>query len=162
MTKDTGILLLLVDGMGLPGNESLSGTVYRDFPTLTYLFDACCTPLDACLEAEGAPQSATGQATILSGINMAERMGGHCPAFPDKRLREELSRKNLFIDLEAANCSCTFANAYTRVQKGWPRIKFWSVTTTVVTSALGWVRSLQDLRRGESVYHDITRDTMGD
>ena len=43
--------------------------------------------LDASLEVEGLPQSATGQTTLFTGVNAAAAVGRHVSAFPGPRLR---------------------------------------------------------------------------
>src|SRR5262245_33794208 len=70
-------------------------------------------PIDARLGVPGLPQSATGQATILTGKNAAHHAGRHVSAIPDRRVRELLEEDNLFAMLVRAGKRATFANAYT-------------------------------------------------
>jgi hypothetical protein len=154
------ILLLFVDGMGLPP-EPLAESVYAAFPTLAALLSPpCCVPLDAGLGVVGTPQSATGQTTLFTGINAALHVGRHCEGFPGPELRALIDSGNLFSRLVRAGRRCTFANAYVARAgdglPGGPR----SVTTVMALQALGATRSRHDLLEGRAVYHDITRQTL--
>ena len=70
--------------------------------------------LDASLEVEGLPQSATGQTTLFTGVNAAAAVGRHVSAFPGPRLRQLIRRHGLLGRLRAAGHRVTFANAYSR------------------------------------------------
>src|SRR5207249_8232782 len=59
-------------------------------------YDGFWKPLDATLGVPGLPQSATGQATILTGVNAPRRVGRHVSAIPNRRVRELLEEDNLF------------------------------------------------------------------
>src|SRR5690606_26610443 len=59
-------------------------------------------PTDAQLDVPGRPQSATGQATILTGINAAARVGEHYGPRPDARVRAVVDEGNLFRRLDEA------------------------------------------------------------
>lgn len=74
-----------------------SGLVYR--------------PLDTTLGVEGLPQSATGQTTLLTGINGAETMQRHYGPWPGPTLIALLQQDTLFHDAEALG-GAVLANAY--------------------------------------------------
>src|SRR5690606_31676055 len=69
--------------------------------------------LDATLGHPGLPQSATGQATILTGENGADAMNGHYGPWPGPTLQRLLDAGNLFHDGVRAGGAC-LANAYPR------------------------------------------------
>ncbi len=153
------VLLILVDGVGLP-DEPLPESVYRKCPALCRLFTEHTVGLDATLGVAGLPQSATGQATILTGINAAALIGAHQSGFPDARLRQLVERENLFLKLQKRGLSCTFANAYASR----PEIKLppglRSVTTVASQAAFAELRNRADLLAGRAVYHDPTRNWL--
>ena len=58
------VLMLFVDGLGLPESPLLD-SVYSRCPALLRLFADACVPLDPSLGVPGTPQSATGQTALL-------------------------------------------------------------------------------------------------
>ena len=160
MDSSLKIIFVFVDGLGI-GSDDPSANPLRDprFPNLGKLL-ASAVPLDACLGVDGLPQSATGQATLFTGVNAAKEMGRHIEGFPPSRLKETIQRENLFSKLRKQEKTCTFANSY------WiddplcipPRRQ--SVTTVMALSAQGKVRGKEELLAGRAVNHDITRWTM--
>ena len=95
-----------------PGGPRASGALVRSLRPIPLSDGGFWKPLDACLGVPGLPQSATGQATILSGKNAARRAGRHVSAIPDRRVRELLEEDNLFRTIARAGRRATFANAY--------------------------------------------------
>ncbi len=69
-------------------------------------------PTDANLGVAGRPQSATGQAAIVTGINAAQRLGEHYGPRPDARVRAILDEGSIFRRLARAGRSPYFCNAY--------------------------------------------------
>jgi len=158
------VLLLFVDGLGL-GSDDPSRN-----PLLTYggerlrppFAGAAWRPLDATGGMPGLPQSATGQTTLLAGVNAPARVGGHRTGFPGPELRALLRERSLLRLLAAAGRRVAFLNAF--------RPLFWELTeaqrwrlsaTTVATLAADLpFRSLDDLRAGRAVYHDVTNGEL--
>ncbi len=149
----------MVDGVGLPPG-GISGSVYQSCPTLCRLFDSFSAALAPGLGVEGLPQSATGQATILTGVNAAELAGAHLSGFPNLQLRKLVETENLFAKLQAHGKSCTFANAYARLLEKKLPVSLRSVTTVAAMSALPRLRDRDDLLAGKAVYHDPTRQWL--
>ena len=58
--------------------------------------------LDATLGIPGLPQSATGQTTLLTGVNAARVLGRHQTGVPGPTLRPILERESLFLKLVQA------------------------------------------------------------
>jgi hypothetical protein len=160
MSNGLKIIFVFVDGLGI-GCDDPEINPLRDprLPALGKLL-AGATPLDACLEVDGLPQSATGQATLFTGVNAAKEMGRHIEGFPPSSLKKLIEQENIFSKLLKLGRRCTFANAYWiddpyRIP---PRRQ--SVTTVMSLSALGGVRHKAELIDGKAVNHDITRRTM--
>jgi 2,3-bisphosphoglycerate-independent phosphoglycerate mutase len=115
---------------------------------------------DACLGVEGRPQSASGQTTILTGVNAPARLGYHKQGFPNEALRDIISEHSVFLQLKRKGIGPnTFANAYTRrFFEGQPR---WVSATTVAVRAAGdRFRDLEDLRDGRAVFQDFTNGML--
>jgi 2,3-bisphosphoglycerate-independent phosphoglycerate mutase len=159
-------LLIFVDGLGigtrgahnplaLLGAEASPLAVFQDEePALP--FDGVLVRTDACLGVEGRPQSASGQTTILTGVNAPAALGYHKQGFPNEALRAIIREHSIFLQLRRAGVgAATFANAYTpRFFAARPR---WvSATTTAVEAASLPFRTLEDLRAGRAVYQDFT------
>jgi hypothetical protein len=158
-------LLFFVDGLGigergafnpldgLMGAEPLA--IFQDEET-EIIFDGLLVRTDACLGVEGRPQSASGQTTILTGINAPLTLGYHKQGFPNQALRDIILGHSIFLQLKNAGVApITFANAYTpRFFETRPR---WvSATTTAVEAAAMRFRDLDDLRNGGAVFQDYT------
>lgn len=125
-------------------------------------FDGLARATDASLGLPGLPQSATGQTTLLTGENAAEAIGRHLYGYPSPTLRQMLMRASLLKQLADAGKRVAFLNAY--------RPLFFELGDAVWTkgmSATTWAnraggapfRTVDDLRAGRAVYHDITHDS---
>jgi len=118
-------------------------------------------PTDATLGVEGIPQSATGQTTLLTGINAARLVGRHVNGFCTGELGTILNGNSLFSQILKRNKKPTFANAYTPpFFEG--KIRFRSVTTVAVSQAGLPFRSLEDLIEGRALYQDFTNRILQD
>jgi len=103
----------------------------------------------------GLPQSATGQTSILAGVNAPAAVGRHINGYCTKSLAALLDGRSLFSRVLAAGGKATFANAYTpRYLEKPPR--FLSVSTVATLRAGLRLRTLDDLARGEALFHDYT------
>lgn len=154
------IIFIFVDGLGI-GSDDPKVNPLRDarFPNLQNLLDGA-TPLDARLGIKGLPQSATGQATLLTGINASELMGRHVEGFPSHRLKEMIQQESLLSKLQKLGKRCAFANSYWIDDPHRIPLRRQSVTTVMTLAALGGVRHKTELLAGKAVNHDITRWTM--
>ena len=159
------VLLLFVDGLGIgshgPANpfDGLAGAeplaIFKDEPGPATL-EGIMVPTDACLGVAGRPQSASGQTTILTGINAPAKLGYHKQGFPNADMREIISEHSIFLQLKRAGITpITFANAYTaRFFNERPR---WISATTAAVEAAGLpFRTVEDVRNNEAVYQDFT------
>jgi len=158
-----GALLIFVDGFGLgeddPEKNPMARArlrrlrVFRDRPAPDPA--SILVPADACMGVPGLPQSATGQTSILAGVNAPAAAGRHINGYCTKSLTALLDGRSLFSRVLAAGGKATFANAYTpRYLERPPR--FLSVSTVATVRAGLTLRTLDDLAQGEALFHDYT------
>ena len=69
-------------------------------------------PTDAQMGVGGRPQSATGQAALLTGLNAPQLLAEHYGPRPDDRVRAILDRASIFRRLVNAGKQPCFCNAY--------------------------------------------------
>src|SRR5438045_9356546 len=96
-TTDGSVLLFFIDGLGigtrgpftpldnLPNAAPLA--VFQNETPEPFL-DGMIAPTDPRLGVAGRPQSASGQTTILTGVNAPAQLGYHKQGFPNKPLLE--------------------------------------------------------------------------
>lgn len=115
-------------------------------------------PADAALGVPGLPQSATGQAALLTGTNAAALVGRHVTAYPTRALRDLLATHSLFATLRRDGRRVALANTYSPeyfAALEARRLRMAAVTFAAYTAGLR-LRGLDDLRAGRSVFHDLT------
>jgi hypothetical protein len=170
--KGRKLFFLFVDGVGIgaPGNpvEELF-TPFLDgntFCTKIVPFEgkeALILPLDACLGLEGLPQSATGQTTIMTGINASAKLGYHLIAFPNQELLPLIREHSLMKRLHEAGIPATAANLYShsffQERKNRHRNMF-PVSSLSIEAAGIPFRFIEDYQRGEAVFADITNEML--
>ncbi|MEJ2303693.1 MAG: hypothetical protein P8Y14_19375 [Anaerolineales bacterium] len=105
--------------------------------------------LDACLGVEGLPQSATGQATLLTGTNVPAGVGRHYGPKPNPEVAGYIRNGNLFAALREKGHSATLLNAYPpgyfeAIQSG---RRLYAAIPLAVTSAGGLLRRPGSLGR---------------
>lgn len=157
------ILYLFIDGVGLAAPSADNPLNKEVCPTLFRLIERHSKPIDANLGVEGIPQSATGQATMFTGVNAPEAMGRHCEGFPPAELREIIKENNLFLELKKRGKTVKFADAYLAesVDEVAAR-RFKSVTTVMALTTPEVVSTIGDLMNNEAVLQDLTRETIQD
>ena len=160
------VLLIFVDGLGvgtrgshnplhLLGEAAAPLAVFREEePRLPS--GGLLALTDARLGVEGRPQSASGQTTILTGVNTPQRLGYHKQGFPNESMRGLLREHSLFLKLKGLGPGPDlFANAYH--PQFFAKRPRWVAATTVAVEAAGLpFRTFEDLREGRAVYHDFT------
>ena len=166
MTIDApSVLLFFIDGLGIgsrgPHNpldgliEAAPLAVFQNEELVT-IFDGVIVPTDASLGVSGRPQSASGQTTILTGVNAPALLGYHKQGFPNSPLLEIIREHSLFRQLTNAGVApISFANAYTKMFFE-ARPRWVSATTAAVEAAGLHFRTVEDLRAGRAVYQDFT------
>ena len=132
-------------------------------PTLWRLIECHSKPIDACLGVEGLPQSATGQATMFTGVNCSAAIGRHCEGFPGQELRKIIEDNNLFMELRKRNKRVRFADAYLvdDVSEIAAR-RFKSVTTVMALTVPESISLAEDLMSDRALMQDLTRETIQD
>ncbi len=124
----TSILLLFLDGVGLGATDpQVNPFCTARLPRLNGLLgghpltlelppfsnDICTfVRTNATLGVEGRPQSATGQATLLTGVNVAREIGEHYGPKPNQAIRDVIHAHNLLGSLSRAGRRVALLNAY--------------------------------------------------
>ncbi|BDG07142.1 alkaline phosphatase family protein [Anaeromyxobacter paludicola] len=176
-----GVLFVFVDGVGAGAPDPAVNPLARAPFLLSRFADGSGAPLprggrarlaDARLGVPGRPQSATGQATLLTGENAAAAMGRHLLGFPTPALRAFIEARSLFATLASRGKRAAFANAYPVAYLralGFPcdgepewelpaRRKLRASATTVAFSAAPGARlaTWEDARQGRALTPDLT------
>ncbi len=122
------ILTLFLDGIGLGADDkSVNPFAAAATPTMRSLANgerwlaatgaqhserAIFLPTDAWLGVAGRPQSGTGQASLLTGINAPARIGRHYGPKPDAQTRALISEHSYFRRLRQRGKSARLLTAY--------------------------------------------------
>ena len=157
------IIYLFIDGVGLKGPADDNPLNPEVCPMLWRLIDKHAKPIDACLGVEGLPQSATGQATMFTGVNCSKAVGRHCEGFPGLALRKIIEEDNLFLELKRRGKRVRFADAYL-VDSAEELVsrRFKSVTTVMALTTPEVITTAADLAEDRALMQDITRETIQD
>lgn len=154
-------IYLFIDGVGLRELAADNPVNPEVCPTLCRLMAHHSKSIDACLGVDGFPQSATGQATMFTGVNCAAAIGKHCEGFPGPALKEIIERNNLFIELKNRGKTVKFADAYlidSADELAGRRFK--SVTTVMALTTPETISTVDDLMEDRAVMQDLTRETI--
>jgi 2,3-bisphosphoglycerate-independent phosphoglycerate mutase len=170
-------LLLFLDGVGLGPTDPTSNPFSRQaMPALSTIlgnqslladrFDfqaqnsdrASWLALDACLGVPGLPQSATGQAALLTGLNIPMLVGGHDGPKPGPAIAAYLNNGNLLSTLRQAGQSVSLLNAYPlpyfeAIHSGY-RIPG-TIAMTAICAGLS-LKTTLDLQKGQALSADFT------
>ena len=122
------VLFLFLDGVGLGANDPRSNPLAAaHLPTIERLLEgrslvanaapfdgdrATLISIDARLGVPGDPQSASGQATLLTGRNIPKHIGEHYGPKPNEAIAAALREDNLFKQVLARGGSVQLLNAY--------------------------------------------------
>ena len=162
------VLLFFIDGIGVGEDDpDVNPLATGEFPTLELTESrspvARVGPprmawgLDASLGVPGLPQSATGQTSILTGVNAPAEMGRHVSGFPGPTLRRILLEHSLLKRVRESGLSATFLNAFRPEYFELPHARRRLSATSLATLASGSrFRSWEDLLEGRAVTHDLT------
>ena len=156
-------VFLFIDGVGIRGASADNPVNPEVCPVLCRLINGISRAIDATMGVEGLPQSATGQATMFTGVNCPKAMGRHCEGFPSPALRAVIESNNLFLQLKKRGKKVRFADAYL-VDSADDLVakRFKSVTTVMALTAPETVTTVDDLMAGKAVMQDLTRETIQD
>jgi 2,3-bisphosphoglycerate-independent phosphoglycerate mutase len=168
------ILFIFLDGVGLgPAEVDYNPFVSADIPCLIGLLNgqrpvagvppldsgrARFIPTDACLGVAGAPQSATGQGAIVTGLNVPRLVGEHWGPRPNAAVADIIRRESLFARLKARGQQAALLNAYP--QRYFDAIRsgrrIHSAIPMAVTAAGIPLLTTEDLRQGRALSADLT------
>jgi len=163
--ESRSVLLFFIDGLGIgtrgPQNpldgldDAAPLAIFQNEPA-DVPFEGVVVPTDARLGVEGRPQSASGQTTILTGINAPAAIGSHKQGFPNQALLDIIREHSIFLQLKHGGVdSITFANTYTK--NFFARRPRWISATTAAVEAAGLrFNVVEDLRVGRAIFHDFT------
>lgn len=174
---DYALIFVFLDGVGLGAADPASNPLAAEtLPALARLAggrrwtndaDAFAhtshvfRPIDATLGVAGLPQSGTGQATLLTGINAARLAGRHYGPFPHSKTRAALASENVFLKIQRLGLPfaepAVFANAYPdRFFAYVEQRDRWTVTTRCCLDAGLRIRTHADLLAGRALPADLT------
>lgn len=171
------VLIVFLDGVGIGDDDSaVNPLAVAVTPSLDALLDgrrpvaqalpysgalASARGLDAVLGVDGLPQSGTGQAALLTGVNAARMFGRHFGPYAPTALRTLIASDSVLARAGRAGRTVAFANAYpaqllataSEVKPPLP------MRAAIVIAALGagvLTRHEPDLIDGDAVASEIT------
>jgi len=168
------LLFIFIDGIGLgPRDPKTNPFVLAEMPVLEELLGgqkmtldavpvdnhlATVIALDACMDIDGLPQSATGQASLLTGRNISSEIGGHYGPKPNQAIADSLKINNIFGRLQNKGCSLSFINAYPpsyfeSIHSG---RRLYAAIPLAVTSSGIPLKTIEDLINGRAISADFT------
>ncbi len=168
------VLFLFLDGVGLgPDDPGVNPLARAPMPNLRGLLGgsslvagsvpresrrASVVALDACLGVPGMPQSASGQAALLTGLNVPGLIGGHYGPWPNQAIVNLLANGNLFRAVRRAGRQAALLNAYPPSYFAAIRTgrRLYSTVPQAVVSADIPLRTADDLRVGRALSADFT------
>jgi 2,3-bisphosphoglycerate-independent phosphoglycerate mutase len=175
--QDSGpVVLIFVDGLGwgaadpavnpchVYGGElfRLSGVPGADSPLLHVLHGGLGKALDAVLGVPGLPQSATGQTTLLTGVNAQALLGQHLTGFPNAKLRTILLENSLLKRVAENGRRAAFLNAFRPLFFKLPRqaqLRLSATTVANLAADLPFFR-LEDVAARRCLYQEFTNSDL--
>jgi hypothetical protein len=163
------VLLFFIDGLGIgKRNDDNPLAIVENIEPLAHfqnesseiIYEGVLVKTDARLGIEGRPQSASGQTTILTGVNVPQTLGYHKQGFPNEAMREIIKEHSIFRQLKNLGIEPNvFANTYTpQFFESVPRWK--SATTCAVEAAEMQFKRLPDLLGRQSLFHDFSNESL--
>ncbi|MDZ7262305.1 MAG: alkaline phosphatase [candidate division KSB1 bacterium] len=168
------VLLIFIDGLGIGEKNTeknpctypelqIFNNFLNDTRSSKIPFGGIALALDTTLGVEGLPQSATGQTTLLTGVNAAKLLHRHLQGFPNERLREILKKESILKKVRERGRQAAFINAYRPIffQYG-PEALLRHLS---VTSVANWAAglpffSLEDMVQEKAIYQDFTNQDL--
>jgi 2,3-bisphosphoglycerate-independent phosphoglycerate mutase len=169
--------IFFMDGVGLGGPDpDRNPFVTADLPHLSHLLGrsdwylqgngvissrrASLIPTDPNLGVEGRPQSATGQATILTGRNVPRLIGKHYGPKPNPGVTHVIRQGTLFDDVVAAGGSAALITPYPKgyfdaINSG---KRMYSAVPLAVAGAGLPLFGEEELRQGKAVSPEFTSE----
>jgi hypothetical protein len=168
------VLFLFLDGVGLgPGDPERNPFAVAEMPNVRRLLEgrrlvdgsapfeggrATLLPVDARLGVAGAPQSATGQAALLTGENVPSRVGQHYGPKPNAAIADIVRRDNLFKQVVSRGGSAALLNGYPpryfeAIERG---ARLYSSIPLAAISAGLELMTVEDMHEGMAFSADFT------
>jgi hypothetical protein len=168
------VLFLFLDGVGLgDDNPRLNPLAAASMPELSEALEgrrlvrdaapfegalATLLAVDACLAVDGYPQSATGQAAILTGRNVPAEIGEHYGPKPNPAVAAIVQGGNLFMEVLRRGGRAALLNAYPPsyfkyIQSG---RRLYSCIPLAATAAGLALRTAEDLQHERALSADFT------
>jgi hypothetical protein len=168
------VLFLFMDGVGLGTDDpAVNPLAAARMPQLRKLLGgqplvasaagfhgerASVLRLDAQMGVEGTPQSATGQAALLTGKNVSQLIGGHYGPKPNPEIAAILEQGNLFSQVVARGGKAALLNAYppqyfANIESG--RRLYSSIPLAADAAGLS-LKTAEDLVSGQAFSADFT------
>ena len=166
--------IFFMDGVGLGvADPEINPCTAAETPNLDQLFGpdwfvvaetpkhaekATLVATDATLGVEGRPQSATGQATILSGRNIPQAVGEHYGPKPNQAIRDEIMKGTLFKEVKGQGGTAALLSPYpppyfAAIQSG---KRLYSAVPQAVVSGGYPLFGPEEMANGEAVSPDFT------
>ena len=173
----TRVLMLFVDGVGLGADDpSTNPFAAAKMPWMSSLLDgrpllassaplttemATLRALDASLGVPGSPQSASGQASLLTGRNVPAEIGEHYGPKPNPAVTAILAEDNLFRQVIRQGGRVALLNAYPpRYFDGLRSGRRLSSAIPLAAASAGVrLRTDEDLRAGQALAADFTGES---
>lgn len=185
---DRHLLIFFLDGVGLGGPDPETNPfLHANLPNLGDILGddwylrpeisgqngriiakrASLVPTNANMNVAGRPQSATGQATILTGKNVPQIVGEHYGPKPNQAVAKIVQEGNLFQEVIAAGGEAALITPYPQgyfdaINSG---KRLLSSVPLAATSAGLMLMTVDDLRAGRAVSPGFTgqgwRDFLG-
>ena len=170
----SGILLLFLDGVGLgEGDPSSNPFAAGEMPVLQSLLgdqkllletaphfgdEATLLAIDATLGVPGSPQSASGQAALLTGRNVPQEIGEHYGPKPNPPIQKILREGNIFTTVSKLGGKAALLSAYppqyfAAIQRG---RRLYSAIPFAVTAAGLPLMNIDDLQASRALSVDFT------
>jgi len=164
------VLLLFIDGVGIGGRDPEKNPFAR-FPSPFFSFfkneplpvlphGGVVIPTRADMDVPGLPQSASGQTAIFTGRNAAQALGHHQSGMPTPTLRRLLDESSIFKSVRALGKSGVFANALSQNYFDQRGERISATTRALLAGGFPWL-TMEDLRAGRAVSHDLTNEFLG-
>ena len=185
MNKKVKLLFIFLDGVGL-GEDNPQVNPFAH-ATLSYIEallgghkiianglhpgDACADclvnterasllALDACLSIDGLPQSATGQASLLTGVNVPTLLGYHEGPKPTPPIVELVKHGTLLTQLQQHSRTASLVNAFppryfNSIESGYRLPGVISLATRMAGFQL---KTMEDLFDGNAISADFTAE----
>ncbi len=163
------VLLLFIDGVGIGAHDPEKNPFAR-FPSPFFSFfknaplpdlphGGVVIPTRADMDIPGLPQSASGQTAIFTGRNAAQALGHHQSGLPTPTLRQLLDDSSIFKSVRALGKTGVFANALSQQYFNNRGERISATARALIAGGFPWL-TMEDLREGRAVSHDLTNEFL--